>query len=71
MKSIEMCEFSSSQSFHDDKMLQDQASCERSQDQWSSVCTFQQVILMDTSMSLLIRKHIFVVSDLVRSMMAH
>ena len=41
MKSIKVCEYSRSRSFHDDLMLQDQASGERYQvhfyqDQWSS-----------------------------------
>ena len=36
MKSIKVCEYSRSRSFHDDIILQDQASGERSQDQWSS-----------------------------------
>ena len=36
MKSIKVCEYSRSRSFHDDSILQDQASGERSQDQWSS-----------------------------------
>ena len=36
MKSIKVCEYSSSRSFHYDLILQDQASGERSQDQWSS-----------------------------------
>ena len=36
MKSIKACEYSRSRSFHDDLILQDQASGERSQDQWSS-----------------------------------
>ena len=36
MKSIKVCEYSRSMSFHDDLMLQDQASGERSKDQWSS-----------------------------------
>ena len=36
MKSIKVCEYSRSRSFHDDFILQDQASGERSQDQWSS-----------------------------------
>ena len=31
-----VCEYSRSRSFHDDLILQDQASGERSQDQWSS-----------------------------------
>ena len=36
MKSIKVCEYSRSRSFHDDLILQDQASGERSQDQWYS-----------------------------------
>ena len=36
MKSIKICEYSRSRSFHDDLILQNQASGERSQDQWSS-----------------------------------
>ena len=37
MKSIKVCEYySRSRSFHDDLIFQDQASGERSQDQWSS-----------------------------------
>ena len=32
MKSIKVCEYSRSRSFHDDLILQDQASGERSQD---------------------------------------
>ena len=36
MKSIKVCEYSRSRSFHNDLILQDQASGERSQDQWSS-----------------------------------
>ena len=36
MKSIKVCEYSMSRSFHYDLILQDQASGERSQDQWSS-----------------------------------
>ena len=36
MKSMKVCEYSRSRSFHDDLILQDQASGERSQDQWSS-----------------------------------
>ena len=38
MKLIKVCEYSRSMSFHDDLILQDQASGERSQDQWSSGC---------------------------------
>ena len=37
MKSVKVCEYSRSRSFHYDLILQDQASGERSQDQWSSV----------------------------------
>ena len=36
MKSIKVCEYSRSRSFNDDLILQDQASGERSQDQWPS-----------------------------------
>ena len=36
IKSIKACEYSRSRSFHDDLILQDQASGERSQDHWSS-----------------------------------
>ena len=36
MKSVKVCEYSRSRSFHYDLILQDQASGERSQDQWSS-----------------------------------
>ena len=36
MKSIKVCEYSRSRSFHGDLILQDQASGERSQDHWSS-----------------------------------
>ena len=36
MKSIKVCEYSRSRSFHYDLILHDQASGERSQDQWSS-----------------------------------
>ena len=36
MKSIKVCEYSRSRSFHYDLILQDQASGEHSQDQWSS-----------------------------------
>ena len=39
MNSIKVCEYSRSRSFHDDLILQDQASGERSQDQWSSGST--------------------------------
>ena len=39
MKSIKVCEYSRSVSFHVDLILQDQASGERSQDQWSSGLT--------------------------------
>ena len=40
MNSIKVCEYSRSRSFHDDLILQDQASGERSQDQWSSGILF-------------------------------
>ena len=40
MKSIKVCEYSRSRSFHDDLIFQDQASGERSQDQWSSGLSF-------------------------------
>ena len=36
MKSIMVCEYSRSRSFHNDLILQSQASGERSQDHWSS-----------------------------------
>ena len=36
MNSVKVREYSRSMSFHDDLILQDQASGERSQDQWSS-----------------------------------
>ena len=39
MKSIKVCEYSRSRSFHYDLILKDQASGERSQDQWSSGLT--------------------------------
>ena len=39
MNSIKVCKYSRSRSFHDDLILQDQASGERSQDQWSSGLT--------------------------------
>ena len=39
MNSIKVCEYSRSRSFHDDLILQDQASGERSQDHWSSGIT--------------------------------
>ena len=43
MKSIKVCEYSRSRSFHDDLILQDQASGERSQDQWSSGIYFVEL----------------------------
>ena len=36
MMSVKVCEYTRSRSFHDDLILQDQASGERSHDQWSS-----------------------------------
>ena len=41
MNSIKVCEYSRSRSFHDDLILQDQASGERSQDHWSSGFTLK------------------------------
>ena len=41
MNSIKVCEYSRSRSFHDDLILQDQASGERSQDHWSSGLFYQ------------------------------
>ena len=43
MKSIKVCEYSRSRSFHDDLILQDQDSGERSQDQWSSGLPFLMI----------------------------
>ena len=43
MKSIKVCEYSRSRSFHYDLILQDQASGERSQDQWSSGCYLDRI----------------------------
>ena len=40
-KGVKVCEYSRSRSFHDDLILQDQASGERSQDQWSSGCILE------------------------------
>ena len=42
MNSKKVCEYSRSRSFHDDLILQDQASGERSQDQWSSGIAWQR-----------------------------
>ena len=42
MNSIKVCEYSRSRSFHDDLILQDQASGERSQDHWSSGFTLER-----------------------------
>ena len=47
MNSIKVCEYSRSRSFHDDLILQDQASGERSQDQWSSGSRSQTTKLPD------------------------
>ena len=44
MNSLKVCEYSRSRSFHDDLILQDQASGERSQDQWSSGLIFVENI---------------------------
>ena len=50
MNSIKVCEYSRSRSFHDDliHVLQDQASGERSQDQWSSGLKMEIQILAFT-----------------------
>ena len=45
MNSIKVCEYSRSRSFHDDLILQDQASGERSQDQWSSGMNLLSILL--------------------------
>ena len=42
-KGVKVCEYSRSRSFHDDLILQDQASGERSQDQWSSGPSFYHI----------------------------
>ena len=42
MKSMKVCEYSRSRSFHNDLILQDQASGECSQDQWSSGSVIEQ-----------------------------
>ena len=44
MNSIKVCEYSRSMSFHDDLILQDQGSGERSQDQWSSGSISQSLV---------------------------
>ena len=44
MNSIKVCEYSRSRSFHDDLILQDQASGERSQDHWSSGLVSEDII---------------------------
>ena len=44
MNSIKVCEYSRSRSFHDDLILQDQASGERSQDHWSSGILSETVV---------------------------
>ena len=48
MKSVKVCEYSRSRSFHDDLILKDQASGERSQDHWSSgfFCFFSKAALI-------------------------
>ena len=46
MNSIKVCEYSRSRSFHDDLILQDQASGERSQDHWSSGLFIMVVIII-------------------------
>ena len=50
MNSIKVCEYSRSRSFYDDLILQDQASGERSQDQWSSgVNVLPEILIMNQS----------------------
>ena len=58
MNSIKVCEYSRSRSFHDDLILQDQASGERSQDQWSSGLVFMNKIISGTSPCELVYKKI-------------
>ena len=50
MKSIKVCEYSRSRSFHDDLILQDQASGERSQDQGSS--GFKKGLMLSVAVTL-------------------
>ena len=52
MNSIKVCEYSRSRSFHDDLILQDQASGERSQDQWSSGSVFPIERLWELSVAM-------------------
>ena len=62
MKSIKVCEYSRSRSFHYDLILQDQASGERSQDQWSSGSVAAQAGLCQTwpeNPSFLVREVIY------------
>ena len=54
MNSIKVCEYSRSRSFHDDLILQDQASGERSQDHWSSGFFFFAEMTCDFAFT---RKH--------------
>ena len=51
MNSIKVCEYSRSRSFHDDLILQDQASGERSQDHWSSGDRYWSQVLCCTIMT--------------------
>ena len=50
MNSIKVCEYSRSRSFHDDLILQDQASGERSQDHWSSGFACHDMVMGRNSM---------------------
>ena len=59
MKSIKVCEYSRSRSFHDALILQDQASGERSQDQWSSGFLRNQQVLHKPYGELAIEVHCF------------
>ena len=53
MKSVKVCEYSRSSSFHDGLILQDQASGERSQDQWSSGQVYTKEGLELTELSII------------------
>ena len=58
MNSIKECEYSRSRSFHDDLILQDQASGERSQDQWSSGGLSEKLELMIFTVSCFVMLYI-------------
>ena len=59
MNSIKVCEYSRSRSFHDDLILQDQASGERSQDQWSSGSTVFSNVAMTCISATTIQQSIY------------